>query len=116
MNTRIFSALIALVAITTVVSVAVAQSPAPQPSAPTTTATTPVVSAPTTTAASPNPEEMMKQMMEMAKLNENHKLLADLAGSWSYTVKMMAPGETPSTSTGSVTRKPVMTGRFFVGE
>ena len=54
--------------------------------------------------------------MEMAKLNENHKLLADLVGSWSYTVKMMAPGEPPSTSTGTLTRKPVMNGRFFLGE
>ena len=59
---------------------------------------------------------MMKQMMEMAKLNENHKLLADLVGSWSYTVRMMAPGEPSSTSTGSLTRKPVMNGRFFLGE
>ena len=111
MNTRIFLPLIACAAITAVVSVAFAQSPAPQPSAPSSTVTTPVV-----TAASPDPAEMMKQMMEMAKLNENHKLLADLVGSWSYTVKMMAPGEPSSTSTGSLTRKPVMNGRFFLGE
>ncbi len=113
MNTRIFLPLIALVAIASV-SAAFAQSP--EPSAPSTAVTTPAISAPTTTAASPDPAEMMKQMMEMAKLNENHKLLADLAGSWSYTVKMMAPGETASTSTGSLTRKPVMNGRFFLGE
>jgi hypothetical protein len=37
MNTRIFSALIALVAITSVVSITFAQSPAPQPGAPSTT-------------------------------------------------------------------------------
>jgi hypothetical protein len=111
MNTRIFLPLIACAAITAVVSVAFAQSPVPQPSAPSSTVTTPVV-----TAASPDPAEMMKQMMEMAKLNENHKLLADLVGSWSYTVKMMAPGEPSSTSTGSLTRKPVMNGRFFLGE
>src|SRR4029079_14136890 len=114
MNTRVFLPLIALVAIASVVSSALAQSP--QPSVPSTTATTPAMSAPATTGASPDPAEMMKQMMEMAKLNENHKLLADLAGTWSYTVKMMAPGETPSTSTGTLTRKPVMNGRFFVGE
>ena len=116
MNTRIFPALIAFTATISVISVAFAQSPAPQASAPSTTVTTPAVSAPATTAASPDPAEMMKQMMELAKLNENHKLLADLAGNWTYTVKMMAPGETPSTSTGSLTRKPVMNGRFFVGE
>ena len=32
-------------------------------------------------------------MMEMSKLNENHKLLADMNGSWNYTIKMwMNPG------------------------
>ncbi len=35
----------------------------------------------------PDSAEMMKQMMELAKLNENHQLLADLAGTWNYTVK-----------------------------
>src|SRR5438045_7067247 len=75
MNTRIISALIAPVAIPIIVS---AQTPAPQPSAPPTTVTTPAVSAPATTTASPNEAEMMKEMMELAKLNENHKLLADL--------------------------------------
>lgn len=35
----------------------------------------------------PNQQEMMKQMMEMSKLNENHKLLADLDGNWTYTIK-----------------------------
>jgi hypothetical protein len=117
MNTRIFLPMIALAAIASVISNGFAQSP--PPGAPSTTApvtSAPVTSAPAITAASPDPAEMMKQMMEMAKLNENHKLLADLAGTWSYTVKMMAPGETPSTSTGTLTRKPVMNGRFFVGE
>ncbi|HKR53621.1 MAG TPA: DUF1579 family protein [Chthoniobacterales bacterium] len=114
MNTRIFLPLIALVAMAAAVSIAFAQSP--PPSVPSTTATTQAASGPATTAASPDPAEMIKQMMEMAKLNENHKLLADLAGTWSYTVKMMAPGETQSTSTGTLTRKPVMNGRFFVGE
>ena len=51
---------------------------------------------------------MMKQMMELAKLNENHKLLADLAGTWTYTVKMwMNPDANakPSESKGTATRK-----------
>ena len=30
---------------------------------------------------------MMKQMMEMSKLNENHKLLADIDGNWNFTIK-----------------------------
>ena len=27
-------------------------------------------------------------MMEMSKLNENHKLLADMNGNWNYTIKI----------------------------
>src|SRR5947209_9905034 len=38
----------------------------------------------TTAAGQPNQAEMMKQMTELSKLNENHKLLRDLAGTWSY--------------------------------
>ena len=59
---------------------------------------------------------MMKQMIELAKLNENHKLLAELAGTWSTSVKMMSPGEAPSTSTGSVNYKSIMNGRYVVGD
>jgi len=59
---------------------------------------------------------MMKQMMELAKLNDNHKLLADLAGSWSTSVKMMEPGKEPTVSKGSVTYKSIMNGRYFVGD
>jgi hypothetical protein len=56
----------------------------------------------------------MQQMMEFAKLNENHKLLGTLAGNWNYTVKMwMAPGAPPLESKGTATRKPIMDGRFF---
>jgi Protein of unknown function (DUF1579) len=116
MNTRVTSALIAPMAIALIASIASAQTPAPQSSAPPTTVTSPAVSAPATTAASPNEAEMMKQMMELAKLNENHKLLADLAGSWSTSVKMMEPGKEPSVSKGNVTFKSTMNGRFVVGD
>ena len=116
MNTRIISALIALAATAFIVSITSAQTPPPRPSAPPSTVISPVVSAPATTTASPNEAEMMKQMMELAKLNENHKLLADLAGSWSTSVKMMEPGKEPSVSKGSVTFKSIMNGRYFVGD
>ena len=46
---------------------------------------------------------MMKQMMEMSKLNENHKLLADMNGSWNYTIKMWMnpdPNAKPQESKG----------------
>jgi Protein of unknown function (DUF1579) len=62
-------------------------------------------------------QKMMTQMMELSKLNENHKLLADLAGTWSYTVKMWMnpdPNAKPEESKGTAVRKSMMDGRFFV--
>ena len=45
-------------------------------------------------------------MMELAQLNENHKLLGELAGTWDYTVKMwMVPDAPPNESKGTATRK-----------
>ncbi|MEP6698604.1 MAG: DUF1579 domain-containing protein [Verrucomicrobiota bacterium] len=72
-------------------------------------------SQPVATAQMSEPE-MMKQMMELSKLNENHKMLADLAGTWSYTVKMWMNGDPtskPQESKGTAVRKSVMDGRFF---
>jgi len=116
MNTHIISALITPVALSVIASVASAQTPAPQPSTPPTSLTSPAVSAPATTTASPNEAEMMQQMMELAKLNDNHKLLADFAGSWSTSVKMMEPGKEPTVSKGSVTYKSIMNGRYVIGD
>jgi hypothetical protein len=62
-------------------------------------------------------DKMMAQMMEMSKLNENHKLLADLAGTWTYTVTMWMnpdPNAKPETSKGTAVRKSIMDGRYFV--
>lgn len=72
--------------------------------------------APATAAGQPSHEQMMKQMMEMTKLNENHKMLADLAGTWDYTVKMWMtpdPKAPPTTSTGVAVRTAMMGGRYF---
>ena len=47
-------------------------------------------------------------MMEMSKLNENHKLLADMNGSWNYAIKMWMnpdPNAKPQESKGTATRK-----------
>ena len=64
----------------------------------------------------PSAEEM-KQMMELAKLNENHKLLASTAGTWSYTVKMwMDPSGKPTESTGTAKREAIMDGRYVTGD
>ena len=60
---------------------------------------------------------MMKQMMELSKLNENHKLLADMDGNWNYTIKMWMnpdPMTKPQESKGTATRKSIMGGRYFV--
>jgi hypothetical protein len=65
----------------------------------------------------PNMQEMMKQMMEMSKLNENHKVLTDLDGNWNYTIKFWMnpdPNAPPQQSKGAATRKSVMGGRFVV--
>lgn len=60
---------------------------------------------------------MMEQMMELAKLSDNHKLLASLAGTWTYTVKMWMDPKAPATeSKGTATRKAIMDGRYFVGD
>ena len=71
---------------------------------------------PATTSAMPSADEM-KMMMELAKLNENHKLLADSAGTWSYVVKMwMDPKGQPTESKGTAVRKSVMDGRYVTGD
>jgi hypothetical protein len=70
-------------------------------------------------AGQPNEAEMMKQMMELAKLNENHKLLTSLDGKWTYTVKMWMngdPSSKPDVSHGSATRESIMGGRYVVME
>jgi hypothetical protein len=91
-----------------------ATSPSAAATSPTRSDTT-TTSTATAPAGQPNEADMMKQMMEMAKLNENHKLLADLNGTWSYTVKFWpAPGAPPQESKGTAIRKSMMGGRFFV--
>jgi hypothetical protein len=65
----------------------------------------------------PNPQEMMKQMMDLAKLNDNHKLLTDLDGNWNYAIKFWMspdPNAKPQESKGTATRKSVMGGRYVV--
>ena len=57
-------------------------------------------------AGQPNETEMMKQMMELSKLNDNHKLLTSLDGRWNYTVKMWMngdPSSKPDVSHGTAT-------------
>src|SRR6266508_1320455 len=72
---------------------------------------------PAASGGQPNQQEMMKQMMELSKLNENHKLLTDLDGNWTYTIKFWMnpdPNAKPEESKGTAVRKSMMDGRFFV--
>ena len=81
-----------------------------------TPAATPAAAAFAAASGQPSEAEMMKQMMELSKLNENHKLLASMEGTWDYTVKMWMnpdPKAAPSLSKGVAVRKPIMGGRFF---
>src|SRR5437667_3775394 len=89
-----------------------AQSPAASPAL----ATSPAAAV-SATGGQPNPQEMMKQMMEMSKLNENHKLLVDMNGNWNYTIKFWMnpdPNAPPQQSKGTATRKSIMGGRYSV--
>lgn len=68
-------------------------------------------------AGQPSEEEMMKMMMENAKVNDHHKLLGDLVGEWTYAVKMwMSPDAPPMDSKGTAVRKAEMGGRYFVAD
>ena len=90
-----------------------AQSPATSPA----TATHSLTNQPASATGQPNPQEMMKQMMEMSKLNDNHKLLASMDGNWTYAIKMWMnpdPNAAPQQSKGTATRKSIMDGRFVV--
>jgi len=76
-------------------------------------ASSPAASSP---SGMPSEAEMMKMMVEMAKLNENHKILGELAGTWNYAIKMWMdpdPNAKPMESKGTGVRKPVMDGRYF---
>jgi hypothetical protein len=63
----------------------------------------------------PSDADMMATMMEMAKPGENHKLLEDAVGTWTYTVKFwMSPDGPPSESSGTSVARAVMGGRYVI--
>jgi hypothetical protein len=110
---KIFSSLITILFATLLATPSFTQSPATSPA----TASAPSAAQPVTATGQPNPQEMMKQMIEMSKLNENHKLLSSLDGSWNYTIKMWMnpdPNAKPQESKGTATRKTVMAGRYVM--
>ena len=65
--------------------------------------------------APPDQAEMMAKMVALGQPSENHKLLADLVGSWDCKITFwMEPGAPPSVSLGTAVRKSIMDGRYFV--
>jgi len=97
--------------------------PAVPTTSPATAATTsPAATTATTTTTAPaqpsaDMQEMMKVMMEMGKVGENHKILAEMAGNWTYTSKMwMDASSPPQESKGTATRKAIMEGRYFIAD
>jgi Protein of unknown function (DUF1579) len=82
-----------------------------------TTAAATSESSPSASTGEPNEAELMKQLAEMSKLNENHKLLASLNGNWTFKIKFWMnpnPSAPPQESSGTATRKSMMDGRFCV--
>src|SRR6058998_2514438 len=110
---KTFSSLITILFATLLATPSFAQSPATSPA----TASAPSAAQPVTATGQPNPQEMMKQMSEMSKLNENHKLLSSLDGNWAFNIKMWwnpGPNAKPEESKGTATRKTVMGGRYVM--
>ena len=63
----------------------------------------------------PGEAEMMAMMMELSKPGDNHKLLAGVVGTWTYTVKFwMSPDAPPMESGGTAVAREVMGGRYFI--
>jgi Protein of unknown function (DUF1579) len=103
------TSLITIVFATFIATSLFAQTPAESPAGST--------SAVTTAVGQPNPQEMMKQMMQLSQTNENHKLLASMDGNWTYTIKFWMnpdPNAPPQESKGTATRKSIMGGRYVM--
>jgi uncharacterized protein DUF1579 len=123
---KTFSSLALFLSVALTATVTVAQEKSTSPNAPSIPSDSPATtkSSLTNPGASPSGQpsaedmqKMMTQMMELGKPGENHKLLADLVGTWNYTVKMWMnpdPNAKPEESKGTAVRKAMMDGRFFV--
>ena len=101
---KILTSLITILFATFIATSSFAQTPATSPAG----ATPLTATQPASATGQPDPQEMMKQMVEMSKLNENHKLLADMNGNWNYAIKMWMspdPNAKPQESKGTATRK-----------
>ena len=110
---KIFTSLITILFAMVIATSSFAQSSATSPA----TGSAAAAAQPAAPAVQPNPQEMMKQMAELSKLNENHKLLSSLDGNWNFTIKMWMnpdPNAPPQESKGTATRKSIMGGRVVM--
>ena len=110
------TSLIAILAAALITSPLFAQTTATSPAASSAVASSPVA-APGGQPSKADMEKMMAQMVELSKPGENHKLLQDMVGTWTYTVKMWMdpdPKAAPQESKGTAVRKADMGGRFFI--
>ena len=111
---KLLTALITILFTSVIASSSFPQTPATSPPD---AATLSAAQPQSATGQMPNPQEMMKQMMEMSKLNENHKLLSATTGNWNFAIKMwMNPDPTakPQESKVTATRKDIMGGRYVM--
>jgi len=70
-------------------------------------------------AKAPGESDMMAMMMELMKPGDNHKLLAQAVGSWTYSVKAWMnpdPKAAPMESSGSAVFREAMGGRYVVSD
>jgi hypothetical protein len=114
MKTSLF---VTSVLVTAFAGSAFAQTEKKEESKPEPAAVAPASAAVAPAASAPSEAEMMKQMMELSKMNENHKLLSSLDGNWTYTIKTWMnpdPNAKPQESKGTATRKSVMGGRYVM--
>jgi hypothetical protein len=111
---KTFMSLVTILFAALIATSSFAQSPATSPA---TASTASDAGQPAASGGQPNPQDMMKQMMELSKLNENHKLLSSLDGNWNFAIKTWMnpdPNAKPQESKGTATRKSVMGGRFVM--
>jgi hypothetical protein len=65
----------------------------------------------------PGQQAMMDAMMKAATPGPNHKMLASMVGDWTFVMRMwMDPSAPPTETTGTVTHRALMGGRYVQGE
>jgi hypothetical protein len=63
-----------------------------------------------------NPAANEPKATDLAKTNSNHQLLAELAGTWNYKLKIRTGPDKWTETNGIVVRQPIMNGRYFLAD